>query len=350
MASPAAMAPAFLPPTACPLRRPRAAALGLTPPPLTTSFTRRADSARRSPCWQALPSPPPPISASFTPPPVDTEEIRRRAEAVGAAARGEGARAAAQGAAVSAAASASGERALGALEAGLKSLLPSSAAALPPGARSLFFLAAVVAGGAVASSAALTAVAALAVAGLTVVSLLLPVGILLVPFSMLAAGLLSFFAGAALKLGVFAFVARIGWNAFAKVAGLPSGGAAAGGGGAAAAPDAATAEAEEEDQVRGAWAAELNQFDSKLRSATGLGRGGGAASPAGTSSIRDWSVVQVGEALRAAGLGAHVGAFAAQQVDGATAAALTAAELRVEFPAIPMGDRRRILELFQQLE
>lgn len=99
--------------------------------------------------------------------------------------------------------------------------------------------------------------------------------------------------------------------------------------------------------MRGAWAAELSQFDSKLRGATGLGRGGGG--PA-ASSIRDWSVVQVGEALRAAGLGQHVGAFAAQQVDGATAAALTAAELRAEFPGIPMGDRRRILELFEQLE
>lgn len=277
---------------------------------------------------------------------MDTEEIRRRAEAAGAAARNEGARAAARGAAVSAEASRSGERALGALEAGLRSLLPSSAAALPPGARSLFFLTAVVGGGAVFGSALLAAVAALAVATLTVVSLLLPVGILLVPFSMVAGGLLSLFAGAALKLGAFAFVARVGWTGVAKVLGL-SAPAPAAGGTAAAAP---ASEVNEDERMRGAWEAELNQFDSKLRSATGLGRGGSSGGRSGTSSIRDWSVVQVGEALRAAGLGEYVGVFAAQQVDGATAAGLTSAELRVEFPAIPMGDRRRILELFEQLE
>lgn len=154
------------------------------------------------------------------------------------------------------------------------------------------------------------------------------------------------FAGAALKLGAFAFVARVGWTGVAKVLGL-SAPAPAAGGTAAAAP---ASEVNEDERMRGAWEAELNQFDSKLRSATGLGRGGSSGGRSGTSSIRDWSVVQVGEALRAAGLGEYVGVFAAQQVDGATAAALTSAELRVEFPAIPMGDRRRILELFEQLE
>lgn len=340
MSIPGATASAFLSPAALPLG-PAACARRLRSPRLTTAPARLADSSS-PPATRRVRTPP---SASFTPPPVDTEEIRRRAEAVGAAARNEGLRAAARGAAVSADASRSGERALGALEAGLRSLLPSSAAALPPGARSLFFLAAVVGGGAVFGSALLAAVAALAVATLTVVSLLLPVGILLLPFSIVAGGLLSLFAGAALKLGAFAFVARVGWTGVAKVLGL-SAPAPAGGAGAAA----PASEAEEDDLVRGAWEAELNQFDSKLRSATGLGRGGSSGGRSGTSSIRDWSVVQVGEALRAAGLGEYVSAFAAQQVDGATAAGLTSAELRVEFPAIPMGDRRRILELFEQLE
>eukprot|EP00170_Pyropia_yezoensis_P004541 contig_18516_g4554 len=341
MTYPGATAPAFLSPAAWPLRPP-ACALQLRSSPLTTAPNRRAASSPALATRRVRT----PLSASFTPPPVDTEEIRRRAEAAGAAARNEGARAAARGAAVSAEASRSGERALGALEAGLRSLLPSSAAALPPGARSLFFLTAVVGGGAVFGSALLAAVAALAVATLTVVSLLLPVGILLVPFSMVAGGLLSLFAGAALKLGAFAFVARVGWTGVAKVLGL-SAPAPAAGGTAAAAP---ASEVNEDERMRGAWEAELNQFDSKLRSATGLGRGGSSGGRSGTSSIRDWSVVQVGEALRAAGLGEYVGVFAAQQVDGATAAGLTSAELRVEFPAIPMGDRRRILELFEQLE
>ncbi|GAB0494264.1 hypothetical protein MMPV_005555 [Pyropia vietnamensis] len=340
MANLGATAPAFLAPSAWPLRPPVLAS-PLSFPPRTTAPVRRAATtpARATRRVRAPPS------ASFTPPPVDTEEIRRRAEAAGAAARNEGARAAARGAAVSAEASRSGERALNALEAGLRSLLPSSAAALPPGARSLFFLAAVVGGGAVLGSALLAAIAALAVATLTVVSLLLPVGILLVPFSMVAGGLLSLFASAALKLGAFAFVARIGWTGVAKVLGLSPPAPASRGAGTTT----AESEAEEDDRVRGAWEAELNQFDSKLRSATGIGLGGSSSGRSGTSSIRDWSVVQVGEALRAAGLGEYVGAFAAQQVDGATAAGLTAAELRVEFPAIPMGDRRRILELFEQL-
>lgn len=341
MTNPGATPPAFLSPVAWPLRPPVRAPRARSPP-LTTAPARRAATSPTLPNRRVRT----PLSASFTPPPVDTEEIRRRAEAAGAAARNEGARAAARGAAVSAEASRAGERALGALESGLRSLLPSSAAALPPGARSIFFLTAVVGGGAVFGSTLLAAVAALAVATLTLFSLLLPVGILLVPFSMVAAGLLSLFAGAALKLGALAFVARVGWTGVAKVLGL-SAPAPAAGGAAAAAP---ASEAEEDDQVRGAWEAELNQFDSKLRSATGLGRGGSSDSRLGTSSIRDWSVVQVGEALRAAGLGEYVGAFAAQQVDGATAAGLTSAELRVEFPAIPMGDRRRILELFEQLE
>lgn len=75
-----------------------------------------------------------------------------------------------------------------------------------------------------------------------------------------------------------------------------------------------------------------------------------AAAPTAAASpvppLREWSVAQVGAALAAAGLGDHVDAFSTARVDGETAAALTADDLRVEFPAIPLGDRRRILALF----
>ncbi|OSX76694.1 hypothetical protein BU14_0178s0010 [Porphyra umbilicalis] len=232
--------------------------------------------ARRAAAWPSArggrhrpPPPPPPPTASY-PPPFDTEEIRRRAEAAGARARAEGV---ARGDAARATASRSRERAVTALEVGLRSFLPSSAAALPSGARSLFFLGAVVAGGAVAASAALTAVAALAVATLTVVSLLLPVGLLLVPFSMLAAGVFSFFAGAAVKLGVAALLARGAWGLFAKAVGLSPPSAPASTGDSPAA--GVSGVAPDGGDVGGGWAAELDSFDAKLRAATGVGGGGG---------------------------------------------------------------------------
>jgi len=114
-------------------------------------------------------------------------------------------------------------------------------------------------------------------------------------------------------------------------------------------------EREEQDKdVVDVWAEQLDDFDAKLRAATG-GDGDGAdasAAAAATAAppLREWSVAQVGAALDGAGLGAHVDAFAAQRVDGATAAEMGAEELRAEFPTIPMGDRRRILALFAESE
>jgi len=114
---------------------------------------------------------------------------------------------------------------------------------------------------------------------------------------------------------------------------------------------------ENDKDVVDVWAEELDDFDAKLRAATG-GDGGGAdaaaAAPAAAPAtaplppLRGWSVAQVGAALDGAGLGAHVDAFAAQRVDGATAAEMGAGDLRAEFPTIPMGDRRRILALFAE--